>query len=138
MISFKADSPHDVVLLSFSPDAGILAVGLEYQRTEFRDPTTGELLFAVDNGSGRHSHFWGGPNRRTLFVNRHGHGVIPIDPDAGRVLPRLTGWVGSGPACFTSDGQYSINTRDTYHNGDFTCWKLSDDGCKAVWSRPMA
>lgn len=137
MISFKADSPHDIVLLSFSPDAGMLAVGLEHQRTEFRDPTTGDLLFAADTGSGRHSLFWGGPHRRTLHVNRYGHGIIPIDPDAGRVLPRLNGWVGSGPACFTSDGQYGINTRDTYRNGDFTCWKLTADGCKAVWSRPV-
>jgi len=137
VLSFKAGSSHDVVLLSFSPDAGVLAVGLEWQRTELRAPTTGELLFAVDNDSGRDALCWGGPNRRTLFVNRHSGGIIRLDPDEARVLPPLPGWVGTGSTCFTSDGRYGVNTRDRYRDPTLACWKRTDDGFQSVWTRPV-
>jgi len=137
MISFKAGYPHDIVLLSFSPDAGLLAVGLEWQRTEFRDPTTGELTFALDRGCGRNALFWGGANRRTLFVHRPDDVIIPIDPDERQVLPRLKGWGGNGAACFTSDGQFGINTQDHYQNADLICWKLTPGGVTRVWTRQV-
>lgn len=138
MISFKAGSTNDVSLLSFSPDACVLAVGLEWQRTELRVPTTGELLFASASGAGRHALFWGGPHRRTLVVNRHGSGLVWVDADEARVLPPLPGWAGHGSACFTSDGRYGINTRELYRNGDLSCWKQTPDGFQSVWKRKMS
>jgi WD40 repeat protein len=60
-----------------------------------------------------------------------------MDADEARVLPPLPGWVGSGSACFTSDGRYGINTRELYRDGNLACWKQTPDGFQPVWKRKI-
>lgn len=136
MISFKASHVREVVRLSFSPDVGLLAVGVSHFEMEFRDPTSGDVAYATRTPVSQAAHYWGGPNRRTLFVHRSGDGVIPIDPDQRRTLPRLKGWTGHGPACFTSDGRYGVNARDAHRSSDLLCWALASDAATRVWTRP--
>lgn len=137
MISFKASHTDQIARLSFSPDAGLLALGLYRHGAEFRDPTSGDSVCTTVTPFYGGGHFWGGPNRRTLFVVRLGHGITPINPDDGEELPRLKGWTGNGPTCFTSDGRYAVNARDSYRPSELQCWKLAADDVTRVWSRPV-